>query len=84
MSKSKSKSSAGRPAGSITDPCPPVKAIPAMCRKCHSADLLRKSIVRDIEHFGEVDGAKTTRHRWTRAMCRNCGQWQVIVEDYNP
>jgi len=84
MSKSKSKSSAGRPAGSITDQCEPVNAIKPLCVKCHSANLLRKTVLREMEHYAEKDGMKTTRRRWTRAMCRACGQWQTIIEDFNP
>ena len=88
MSKTKKKAAgkaeAGRPTGSVTSQCEPVKAVKPLCIKCHSANLLRKTILREMKHFTDHDGVKTTRRRWTRAMCRECGQWQTIIEDYNP
>jgi len=74
----------GRPAGSVTATCEPVTAVKPLCVKCHSSNLLRKAVLREMEHFTNHDGVKTTRRRWTRAMCRACGQWQTIREDFNP
>lgn len=78
------QSPSGRPAGSISDQCEPVKAVKPMCVKCHSANLLRKNVLRELEHITDHDGVTTTHRRWTRAMCRACGQWQTIREDFNP
>lgn len=75
----------GRPTGSTTEPCEPIRAVRPGCRKCGSSRLTRKAILREMDHhLAHADGLVTSRRRWTRARCQACGQWQTIVEDFNP
>ena len=82
--------SAARPA----DPAPVKADKPVMppavyplrpsCVRCASADLTRGAMVNEIAHHSAHEGKGTTRRRWQRAQCNKCGQWQTIIEDFNP
>lgn len=85
--KEQTEKTAGRPAGSITSKIQPVRTVRATCRApgCGSSDLERKRVLNDMSHFQPATDTTpaTHRRRWTRAMCRKCGTWQTIIEDYN-
>jgi ribosomal protein L40E len=76
----------GRPKGSVSSTIAAVRTIRATCRACGSSDLQRQRVISDMDAFQPASGDRpaTTRRRWTRAMCRKCGAWQTIIEDYNP
>ena len=58
-------------------------AVRDTCAKCGGKDMDPKQVLRDRE-LKTVDGGgiKRNRRRWTRAQCRGCKQWGVLIEDY--